>query len=367
MSRSRLVTVSNGDITMIFTLGLALTQVLLPLANPAQPGKLAPEPAPNPVTISVDTVAKGADVAYRTVIHNTGSTPVATMITQQLPAGARDATATDGGGIRGDNIQWIVTIPRGGVVTVGSTATTPMPRPTTFSSVCVVGKDGNALDCASGVVAATVIPRQPLWRHVLPWTAAGLLAMGVLLWGGRWAWRHKPKRKPRPARTPQEERPKRHTATAVSASAVALLATLIGIILMLTPMMKKTLTQMAGSKASGWNGTASPLLPGAAVTDHAVEFTMYQVHCTKDNGCTVVVAARNTSSQPQLFYRSMQRLYTGSDTWVTPDNADDFFQPLAAGARRLVTLHFPLGSKQIPTRLELREGAFARGVYYKLS
>jgi hypothetical protein len=373
--RHRLVTVSNGDMNMIFTLGLALTQALLPVSSPAQPGKLAAAQPPSPVTISVDTQAKGADVAYRTIVRNTGKTPVATMITQQLPDGAHDPTATDGGGVRGDHIQWTITIPSGGMVVLGSTVTTPMPRPTAFSSICVVGKDGVALDCASGVAEAVVPPSLPMWRRVLPWAAAGLLALGVLVWAGwsvgRWVWRHWPKRWRRPKQTPQERTPRERTprdrtATAVSAAAVALLAVLSGTLLLLAPLMKKTLNQMAGSKLGGWSGTASALAPGAAVSDHAVEFTMYQANCTKGNGCTVVVAARNTTGQDQLFYRSMQRLYTGPDTWVTPDNAGDFFQPLPAGERRLVTLHFPLSAGQIPTRLELREGAFARGVYYKL-
>lgn len=352
---------------MIFTLGLVLTHALLPASIPAQAGTPAAALEPQPVTISVDTAARGPDVAYRMVIRNTGAAPIATMITQQLPTGAQNATATNGGGIRGDNIQWTLTIPNGGTVRVGSTVTTPTPRPTAFSSVCVVDKDGNALDCASGVAAAVEKAEPPMWRRILPWASAGLLATGVLFWSGRWAWKRKPERKPRPPRAPDEETPKKRTAAAVGAAAVALAAVLAGMLLMLAPATKNTLTQLAGSKVGGWSGTASALVPGAAVSDHAVEFTMYQVRCTKGNGCTVVVAARNTTSQDQLFYRSMQRLYTGPTAWVTPDNADDFFQPLAPGARRLVTLHFPLASGQTPTRLELREGAFARGVYYKVS
>ena len=98
-----------------------------------------------------------------------------------------------------------------------------------------------------------------------------------------------------------------------------------------------------------------------------MEFTIYQIQCATGKSCTVIAGLRNTSGQDQQFYNGMQRLYTGPGTWVTPDDTGAFAQPLASGARRLVTMRFTLAAGQRPTRVELREGAFARGVEYTFS
>lgn len=350
----RPVTVANGDMTMILAWSLMLTQALVP-------AQVSGQPAPSPVTISVVTQAHGADVAYRTVIRNSGSAAVAATVTQQLPEGVRRATATDGGGVRGDHIQWTATVPGGGTVTLHSTATTPIAEPPAFSSVCVVDQAGNALDCASVVAAAADASGPPLWRRLLLLVAV-LLAVGVLVRGGRWLWRHRPKWKwsLKMPRLPQDR-----TRFAVVTSAGAVVVVLAVALLAAGLMVKSTVTRMTGTLSGGWSGTPTALALGTPVSDQAVEYTMYQAGCAKD-GCTVVVAARNTSGKEQQFYRSMQRLYTAPDKWVSPDNAGTFFQSLPPGARRLATLHFPIAAGATATRLELREGAFARGVYYDL-
>jgi hypothetical protein len=335
--------------TMILTLGLALTQALL----------LPAAPAPSPVTISIVTQTRSADVAYQTVIHNVAAAAAAVTITQQLPAGASKATATDGGAIDGTHIQWTKTVPSGGEVTLRSTATTPSSS--AFSSVCATDQTGIALACATVGAPAASAPVQPLWRRLLL-GAAGLLALGVLLWGAwRW-WERRPKPQKRPRR---EWSPRERTLAAIGGATVGLLAALGLIALMLGPVVKSTMKEMTGGRGGGWSGTQQALTFGAPVSDQAVEFTMYQAQCGK-GGCTVVIAARNTSGQDQQFYRSMQRLYTSADEWVSPDNANGFFQTFPAGTRTLVTLHFPLAAGAKATRLELREGAFARGVYYDL-
>ncbi len=335
--------------TMILTLGLALTQALL----------LPAAPAPSPVTISVVTQTKGTTVAYQTVLHNAGTTAVATTVTQQLPAGAGKATASNGGTVDGTHIQWSATVPSGGTVSLDSSAS--MPKPSAYSSVCAVDASGTALACTTVGRADVAAPAQPLWRRLLL-LAAGLLAVGVLLWGAWRLWSRRPNRQKRPKRvwTPRER-----TALAIGVAAVGLLSSLGLIALMLAPAVKSTMNELTGGKGGGWSGTQSALLFGAPVSDKAVEFTMYQAECG-NSGCTVVVAARNTSGQDQQFYRSMQRIYTSPEEWVSPDNADAFFQTLPAGTRTLVTLHFPVPAGAKPTRLELREGAFERGVYFTL-
>lgn len=352
--------------TMIYALGLTLTQALLaPLSTlPAQPA--APplaQQAPSPVTVSVVTQANGADLAYQTVVRNTGSAAVQATVTQQLPDGVRGATATDGGGVQGGSIRWAATVPSGGMVTLRSTATTSTPQQNAISSVCVVDSAGNALDCTAVTTAAASEAQQPLWRRILLWGAV-LLAVGVLVGAGWWWWKRRPKREPRPARTPKA--PKDRTGLAVVLSMVGLIVALGAAVLVIGPGVSSTLNRATSATGGGWSGTQKRLALGEAVSDKAVEFTMYQAQCGT-GGCTVTAAVHNATGQDQQFYRSMQRLYTGPDAWVAPDNADGFWAPLAAGATKLVTMHFPLAKGQQGTRVELREGAFARGVYYDFS
>jgi hypothetical protein len=360
---------------MILILGVVLSQALLAAPTPTPtPTPTAPPPPiqaePPTVAVAVTTEQSGADLVYRTVVSNAGTAAAATTVTQRLPDGVTTAAASNKGGIHGDRIQWAAMVPAGGMITVISRVTVPMPRPRTISSVCVADLvTGNALDCTSAVAAAVEPPGPPLWRRLLPWAAGGLLAVVVLVGGWLWLRRRKRIRASRPARAPRAPRPARdRTWTAVGFSALALLCTSAAVLLLFVPVMKSTVTRMTGTQGGGWSGTQTPLSLGTVASDSAVEFTVYEADCTSgaDAVCTVVAAVRNTSGREQQFYRSMQRLYTGPNEWVTPDNTDEFARPLAAEARQLFTLHFALKDGQHPMRLELREGAFARGVYYDL-
>lgn len=348
---------------MNLILVVALSQALL--AAPAAPAPPTVQPESAAISVTVTTQASGPDVVYRTVVRNTSSAQVAATVKQQLPDGVTRATASNKGVVHGDEIQWTATVPAGGTVTLNSKATVPVPRPSAVSSVCVADPNGTALDCTSAVAAAVTPPEPPLWRRLLPW-AVGLLALGVLVWAGWRLWKRKPARKPRPARAPRSTRDM--TWTAVGISAVAVLGVVAAVLLLAAPVVKSTVTRATSTQGGGWSGTQTPLALGAPASDSVVEFTVYQAECTKGKSadCTVVAAVRNTGGQPQLFYSSMQRVYTAPNDWVTPDNPGVFAQPLAAGARRLVTLHFALPAGQHAQRLELREGAFARGVYYDL-
>jgi hypothetical protein len=364
---------------MILILGVTLSQALLaaptPTPTPTTPSVPPPpiQSEPPTVAVAVTTERSGADLIYRTVVSNAGTATAATTVTQRLPDGVTTAAASDKGGIHGGRIQWAATVPAGGMITVISRVTVPMPRPRTISSVCVADLvTGNALDCTSAVAAAVEPPGPPLWRRLLPWAAGGLLAVVVLVGGWLWLRRRKRIRASRPARAPRAPRAPRpardRTRTAVSISAVAVLGTAAAGLLLFVPVMKSTVTRMTGTQGGGWSGTQTPLSLGTVASDSAVEFTVYEADCTSgaDAVCTVVAAVRNTSGREQQFYRSMQRLYTGPNEWVTPDRTDEFSRPLAAEARQLFTLHFALPDGQHPMRLELREGAFARGVYYDL-
>jgi hypothetical protein len=135
---------------------------------------------------------------------------------------------------------------------------------------------------------------------------------------------------------------------------------------------------VAGPNGGGWSGTRTGLKLGAAGSDGTLEFTVFQAYCTtaKATTCTVDAQLHNTTDTPQFVYAGMQRVYTSDTEWVTPDPAataqlngglDAFVDPLPPGGRRLVAMRFALPPGAAATRVELREGAFARGVYLDLT
>lgn len=360
--------------TMIRILGVAALQALLvaPVTAPA------PHSAPRPdVSVTVETTGIGDSTGYRILLANATDQPITTRVVQHLPSGATGVTARDGT-VEDGKVTWAVKVDAMATTAVESTATVPVPHDALTTSACASRADGGQLlDCTTAEVAAAAAPSGPLWRRWLPYAVVAV-ALGVLVWAGMRFWRARARRQT------AEAAPRRRRDVPwwipVSLAAVGLLAVVAVGLLALMPRMKSAVSNEHGTAGQGWSGRQVPLTIGEPVSDGAAEFTVYAASCTEAKGktatCEATVSLRTVADRPQVFYLSMQRVYLDESTWVEADAAetakanggdDVFASPLDPGDERLVTLRFTVPAGAQPQRMELREGAFARGVSLDLT
>ncbi|NUT36540.1 MAG: DUF4352 domain-containing protein [Hamadaea sp.] len=362
--------------TMIRILGVAALPALfaVPVAAPAPHSASQPD-----VSVTVESTGTGAATAYRIVLANATAQPVTAKVVQHLPEATTAVTARDGT-VEGTTVSWAVKVGANSTTAVESAATLPVPHDALTTSACASRADGGQLlDCTAAEVAEVAAPAAPLWRRWLPYVVLAA-ALGVLGWAAMRLWKTRAGR----AATAPAPRARRDVPwwIPVSVAMVGLLAVVAVGLLALTPRMKSAVSTVHGAGGQGWNGQYVPLTIGEPVSDGAAEFTVYAANCAeakpgaKTASCEVTVSVRTVGGEPLLLYRSMQRLYLSDTTWVEADGgatakanggADVFAGALAPGAERLMTVTFTVPAGAEPQRLELREGAFARGVYLDLT
>jgi len=367
--------VTCGDMTMMLTFGVAVLQALMPVTAtiPQTPTTTQAE-APVQVVLESEADPGGGSV-YRVVLTNTSAAPVVTTVVQQIPPGAT-AVRAEGAKVAGDQIIWSAKVAPNAGVTLRSTAALPVPRDAVAVSACASdATSGRLLDCASATVAEATGIQPPWWRRWLP-LAAVVLALGVLIWIIVRAAR---RREARRAAQPQARKPRRDVAwwIPVGLATLALLAVAALGWMALAPKMRSATQGTHSLAGHGWTGSRAEATLASPVSDGAAEFTVYSATCTtaKVTTCEVNASIGAPGSAPVQIFRSMQRVYTSETTWVEPDpgataqangGLDVFAGQLDPGTRRLVALRFTLPAGAQPVRLELHEGAFARGVYLDL-
>jgi len=358
--------------TMILTLGVAVVQALMPVTAPAPPPAAASADAP--VQVAVQTQSTGANTVYQVVLTNSSAAPVTTTVVQQMPDGTTSIVA-QGAKVAGDTVTWSAKVAPKAGVTLQSTAALPASSQALPVTACVSdAASGRLLGCASADVAAAPASEAPWWRRWLP-IAALVAAVGVLLWMGVRALKH---RQARPDREPQPRKPRREIAwwIPVGLAAIALLVVSAGLMVALGPRMASAVESAQGVRAHAWNGPREETAVGEPTSDGTARFTVYTASCSsgKTTTCDVIASVTPAGDQAVYLYRSMQRVYTSDTTWVEPDAAatqqvngrDVFADPLSPGADRLMALRFTLPAGAQPEWLELHDGAFAGGVYLSL-
>jgi hypothetical protein len=359
-----------GEWTVTTWRGLAAAAVTGAAALAAALISATPSAAADAVSVRLRAAADPSEYAhtsYALRVENGTADPIDVAVTLELPSGARVLTASDRGRASGDTVMWWLTVPADAVRSLHSTATTA-GRQAAVSTACVaeVGST-RVLDCAAvpdarpsrGAVAAWP------WRQIVSYTLVSALAVGVV-----WA-AHRRRRHTHPGTATREP-----YAWVVFLLAVLALAVPLAVaVAVLAPRMPGASGVGArGVDGGGWTGPHRPLELGVPATDGAVQFTVYRLTCTGTGArtCTAIVALRNVGATPQSWAAQLQRLYTSDTAWVGADptagvsangGADVFKDPIGPRQRLVATLVFPLPSGAAPTRLELREGVFARGVY----
>ena len=361
--------------TMMLTFGVAVLQALMPVTA-TTPQTPTTTQADAPVQVALESEADpGGGSVYRVVLTNTSAAPVVTTVVQRVPAGATTVTA-EGAKIAGDQIIWSAKVAPNAGVTLRSTATLPVPRDAAAVSACASdGASGRLLDCTSATISGVAAPEPPWWRRWLP-LAVAVLALGVLAWIVVRATR---RREARRAAQPQARKPRRDIASwiPVGLAALGLLAVAAVGLVALAPKMRSAAESTQSLAGHGWTGPRAEATLASPVSDGAAEFTVYSATCTtaKVTTCDVDASIRAVGSAPVQIFRSMQRVYTSDTTWVEPDpdattqangGLDVFAGQLGPGTQRLVALRFTLPAGAQPQRLELHEGAFARGIYLDL-
>ncbi|NUP34598.1 MAG: hypothetical protein HOU01_23245 [Streptomycetaceae bacterium] len=344
---------------MILNLGLAVAALFTAPATAPAP---TPTTAPNvTVTVQSDAPASGP-TTYRVVLQNPLQTPLDLTVTQQLPAEASHVVAK-GGKVTGQRIDWPAKLQAGATLTLQSTAVLPASHEALAGSACASNNaTGGVVACAAGFTPAAGDDSASSWTRWIPLALAviGVGLAGYLLFRFAKSFRGKEIRLPR-----------RLMWLPVVLGVVVLFGIAVLGLALISRDVKGAVTAVGGPNGGGWSGPRTGLDIGSSGADANVDFTVYQAYCA-GGWCTVDAAMHNKTDKSQVLYASMQRLYTSDTEWVTPNppttlqangGTDPFAQPLAAGETRLMAIRFTIPMNATPTRVELREGAFARGAY----
>ncbi|MFI5833106.1 hypothetical protein ACIA5A_05440 [Micromonospora sp. NPDC051300] len=178
----------------------------VPAAPPAVPttGPAPVQPTTPPVSVAVGAAGTPAP-GYRIEVRNAGTTPVETMVRQELPSGSRATTVTGGGqatgpvGTTAGEVTWRLRLPARSTTALHTALAVTGPGHSVTAPTCVYGTDGTRpYDCATAtwVGTATAPAAQataaPPWRRP-PVLLAALVAVLVVAGGvlGWTAWRRR--------------------------------------------------------------------------------------------------------------------------------------------------------------------------------
>ncbi|MFJ6195610.1 hypothetical protein [Micromonospora sp. NPDC092111] len=404
--------------------GVAATGAVIPVtpAAPA-PGMTTagnpgvPRPA-SPVTVAVAPATTPVP-GYRIMVRNTGTSPVVTLVRQELPPGS-STTAVSAGGLTtrpsgptgGGEVTWRVTVPAGGTRTLDTALAATAPGQALTAPACAFTSDGNRpYDCATATWQSAVTPAAkvtaapPLWRRP-PVLLPAAVALLVLVAGGLWWWLRARRRRggveptgtapvtagnppyaggpqtpaggtvyPRPAAPGPAGRRRSPSVWLVVGVAAAVLAGVVFAAAWTATRQVAAIDTTKQPTAGAWTGTSAIGTVGTPLREKAFEFTVYRVTCgtakAASQQCQATVGLRNVTPEQQSWHGQLQRAYLPGGTWVSTDEdatrlanlgRDVFAQPVTAGSRVVLPLVFTVHGMQKPKQLELRSGVFSAGV-----
>jgi hypothetical protein len=349
----------------------AVSPAVSPMA--ASPAAANPVPAQPLPPVSVIVHAAGTQeqpsVGYTLTLQSNVDAPQLVIVTQKFAAAPVSLSALGDGKVLPDAAQWTVELPPMQAVPLNSEVVYGSIADPTRSTACVADvTTGRMLECASGDLPAEMAairaePGLP-WLSILGW-AVLLLVLAAAVYGlyrvrARWL----------PQLT-EFAKPRRNL-LAIVGSVLALLVISAGLVGYGVTQMRsvaRTATENSVLTTQGQQHIQAGL-PGMA---GKAEFTVFQWGCMEQETrqCLATVSIRNTSEQAQPWHRRMQRLHLANEKWAEPDlettvaanaGADIFATPLGAGERRMAVLVFKFDPATTPAWLELRDGAYPRGV-----
>ncbi|WP_020521547.1 hypothetical protein [Catelliglobosispora koreensis] len=333
------------------------------------PAAADPAPAP-PLLVRIQAAGAEAKVGYSVMLQNTRPDPQTVMVTQSFAEAPTTVSASGEAKVDGGGAQWMaVEVPPLQAVVLSTDAVFPSLSSSARTTVCIAEPHGPVRDCLVGDLPLAIAQERSSgpfpWTAVLLWTLAvaaiGAGGYAAYRWRDRWipglfAWM----------------RPRR-SFLAVVAAAVALVVVSAGILGYVAKRTKSAVSTATGANSVLTTRGQESLQIGLPAMAGRAEFTVYQWFCqnTETRRCQAIVSIRNTASSMQPWHRRMQRLHETPQKWVEPDHdatvaanggSDIFAAPLAAGERRLGTLVFTLPDQEPLSWLELRDGAYPRGV-----
>ncbi|SDY56067.1 hypothetical protein SAMN05444365_102650 [Micromonospora pattaloongensis] len=355
----------------------------------------APQPAhAQPQTVSLGINSSGTlSPNYRIEVRNSTAKPIDVTVRQELPRGTTVTTTSPEARPKEGEVTWQLKAPPRSNTTLTSSLT-HSGGSTLFSPACAYERDGSRpYSCAT---AAWTPPPDITPRHAPPWwqqprtltiIGASALVGLTLLWGlvavaRRWRRRAAGRSRIGPttrapirglAPPPAPRRRRRPPAVVVLAFTLLLLA-LTGALGTRAVVAGADTIQLARQQ-TGWVGNQTSGPVGAALREDSFEFTVYRIGCQQvgpgTRRCIATVGVHNASGKDGHWHAGLQRAYLPTGSWVSTDEAatreankgrDMFAEPLAAGQRLLFPLAFTVTSELLPTRIELRSGAFNAGV-----
>ncbi|WP_091580499.1 hypothetical protein [Micromonospora sediminicola] len=377
----------------------------IPTGVPAVPPAVPTTgPAPVPASMPPVSVAVGAagtpTPGYRIEVRNAATTPVETLVRQELPTGSRATTVTGGGratgpvGATAGEVTWRLRLPARSTTTLHTALTVTGPGRSVTAPTCVYGTDGTRpYDCATAtwVGAATAPAAQvtaaPAWRRppvLLAAFAALLVLTGGLLWWVAARRRRRPAATsegtvgasgttgprpaepvgaggpedrgtvyPRPALPTPAVRRRRPPVWLVVGVAAAVLAGVVGAAAWTATQRVAAMDTTKQPTSGAWVGSSVTGALGVPLRETAFEFTVYRMSCGTGvlpaapgggRPCLATVGVRNLTSEQQTWHGQLQRAYLPGGNWVAADeNATrvanlgrDVFAQPVAAGRRVL-------------------------------
>ncbi|MFI7211774.1 hypothetical protein ACIBP4_13125 [Micromonospora maritima] len=344
----------------------------IPTGVPAVPPAV-PTTGPSQVPASMPPVSVAVGAAgtpapgYRIAVRNAGTSPVETLVRQELPTGSRATAVTGGGratgpvGAAAGEVTWRLRLPARSTTTLHTALAVTGPGRSVTAPTCVYGTDGTRpYDCATAtwVGAATAPAAQvtaaPAWRRppvlLAAFTALLVLTGGLLWWAvarrrrrpaattagttapaagaaGRAAQPTGPRPAgpvaaaaggpadrgtvyPRPALPAPAVRRRRPPAWLVVGVAAAVLAGVVGAAAWTATQRVAAMDTTKQPTSGAWVGSSVTGALGVPLRETAFEFTVYRMSCG-----TGVLPAAPGGGRPCLATVGVRNLTSEQQTW----------------------------------------------------
>jgi hypothetical protein len=340
----------------------------------AHPALALAEQPPPPASVEVSALTRtNTGTGYVVTVHNNLDVPQVVEVVQRFVQTPSGVVASDAGQLQAEGITWVLDVPPRQPRAIHSTVTFSGPF-TTRSTACLRDLSTmRTLDCAAGDLAVGAVDAEAGFRW-LPLISIGM-AIVFLAAAGYQGWRLRSRWWPTTKDLIDEHR----NGLAVGAAVVTVIAISAATFLYVTGHARSAIDlQDKPGHAIGWSGEQTQISLGLPASSDNVEFTIYRWLCTELDGglqCMTTVAIRNTSAESRTWFARMQRLQYTDESWIEADPAltlaangssDQFAAPLEVGERRVAALVYRPAPDKALSRLELRDGAFARGVAFKI-